>query len=136
MAAASLLSLVGLQARALAEAEEAEAAGLMGDLLELKLRRLEGRVRACVGMCGCVDPLFFFPFPSVAWVWRLVSSITPPQKPKHKINGRRQPQQVKQLDELERLLEGERLALQREREDAFLLRSQAMVQSYNSGGTG
>lgn len=41
---------------------------------------------------------------------------------------------MKQLDELERLLEGERLALQREREDAFLLRSQAMVQSYNSTG--
>jgi hypothetical protein len=40
--------------------------------------------------------------------------------------------QVKQLDELERLLEGERLALQREREDAFLLRSQTLVQSYNS----
>lgn len=40
-----MLSLVGLQARALAEAEEREAAALMGDLLELKLRRLEGRVR-------------------------------------------------------------------------------------------
>lgn len=40
--------------------------------------------------------------------------------------------QVKQLDELERLLEGERMALQREREDAFLLRAQTLVQSYNS----
>lgn len=45
VAAASLLSLVGLQARALAEAEEQEAAVLMSDLLDLKLRRLEGRVR-------------------------------------------------------------------------------------------
>lgn len=40
--------------------------------------------------------------------------------------------QVKQLDELERLLEGERQALQREREDVFLLRTQAAVQSYNN----
>lgn len=44
--------------------------------------------------------------------------------------------QVKQLDELERLLEGERLALQREREDAFLLRAQTLVQSYNNSGSG
>lgn len=48
VATASVLSLVGLQARALAEAEEREAASLMGDLLELKLRRLEGRVRVVV----------------------------------------------------------------------------------------
>ena len=56
---ATLLSLVGLQARALAEEEEHDARRLFDDLLELKLKRLELKVREKEGCesrstcCGC-----------------------------------------------------------------------------------